>query len=163
MLTGVPCHCYLCRDGCWIMWSAYHCVHGTSCFCTLSASACSHWALARFLFTNLFMETLSLLFFDENLFTIILLCSATHAFVVDASSSHVCIDEWLSTASTLCLLSLHFKAQAVSPSYAQCKAQMNHSQRISWLLVAVSNATQLHNGSRLAERRRKNNNSDFRP
>ena len=30
-------------------------------------------------------------------------------------------------------------AQAVSPSYAQSKAQINSPQRISWLLVAVSN------------------------
>ena len=34
----------LCRDSCcWMyvamVWSAYHCVHGTSCWCTLSASA----------------------------------------------------------------------------------------------------------------------------
>ena len=43
-----------------MLWSAHHCVHGTSCFCTLSTSAFMHWAIptcARFLFRNLFMET----------------------------------------------------------------------------------------------------------
>ena len=82
--SGMPCSwhkisCYLCRDGCWIIWPcyawprsdmakkwhawprsdmhgqevicmakkwhAYHCVHVTSCFCTLSASAFMHWAI----------------------------------------------------------------------------------------------------------------------
>ena len=44
-----------------MLWSAYYYVHGTSCFCTLSASAFMHWTIptwARFLFRNLFMETL---------------------------------------------------------------------------------------------------------
>ena len=56
-------YCYLCRDALWFMnnvamvWSAYqyHCVHGTSCLCTLSASAFIEPALytsARFLFRN---------------------------------------------------------------------------------------------------------------
>ena len=43
-----------------MLWSAYHCVHGTSCFCTLSTSAFMHWTIptwGRFLFRNLFMET----------------------------------------------------------------------------------------------------------
>ena len=44
-----------------MLWSAraYHCVHGTFCLCTLSASAFMHWDIptsARFLFRNLFME-----------------------------------------------------------------------------------------------------------
>ena len=64
--------------------------------------------------------------------------------VVDASSTHVCINEWRPTVSTLCPLSLpHKKVQAVSPSYAQSKAQKYHPQRIPWLLVAVSNATRI--------------------
>ena len=42
----------------------------------------------------------------------------------------------------LCPLSLPCKkSQAVSPSYAQSKAQINHPQIILWLLVAVLNAT----------------------
>ena len=48
-----------------MMWPFYgvhmHCVHGTSCLCTLSASAAfMHWTIptwARFLFRNFFMET----------------------------------------------------------------------------------------------------------
>ena len=42
-----------------MLWSAYHCVHGTSCLCTLSASAFMHWVIptsALFIFRNLFME-----------------------------------------------------------------------------------------------------------
>ena len=71
-----------------------------------------------------------------------LLRSATHLLVVDASSSNVCTDGCHPAASMLCLLSLYCKkVQAVSPSYTQSKAQMNHPQRISWLLVAISNAT----------------------
>ena len=43
-----------------------------------------------------------------------------------------------------CPLSLPRKiAQAVSPSYAQSKAQINYPKRILWLLVAVSNATHI--------------------
>ena len=61
------------------MWPCYgvhiHCVHGTSCFCTLSASAFMYWTIptwARFLFRNHFMETcMFLFFFDNNLLTII--------------------------------------------------------------------------------------------
>ena len=44
-----------------MLWSAYHCVHSTSCLCTLSVSAFVHRAVptsARLLFRNLFMETL---------------------------------------------------------------------------------------------------------
>ena len=65
--------------------------------------------------------------FLMNFFQFFLLRSVTHAHVADASSPHVCTDEWHSTASTLCPLSLpRKKAKAVSPSYAQIKAQMDH-------------------------------------
>ena len=42
-----------------MLWSAYHCVHGTSCLCTLSASAFIEPSLYQldFFFRNLFMET----------------------------------------------------------------------------------------------------------
>ena len=44
----------------------------------------------------------------------------------------VCSDKWHPTASTLCPLSLpHKKAQAVSSSYTQSKAQMDNPQIIS--------------------------------
>ena len=61
-----------------------------------------------------------------------MLRGAAHVIAVDESSAHVCIDEWRPTASTLCPLSLpRKKAQAVSPSYAQSKAEKNHPQIIS--------------------------------
>ena len=71
--------------------------------------------------------------------------STTHTLATDASSPHVCTDEWLPTASTLCPLSLsRKKAQAVSPSYAQkSKAQMDHPLHVSCY------------SARLAEERRK--------
>ena len=44
----------------------------------------------------------------------------------------VCSDKWHPTASTLCPLSLpHKKAQAVSSSHTQSKAQMDNPQIIS--------------------------------
>ena len=47
--------------------------------------------------------------------------------VVDVSFLHACTNKWHPTASTLCPLSLpRKKAQAVSLSYTQSKAQMNH-------------------------------------
>ena len=55
-----------------------------------------------------------------------------------------CINEWCPTASTLCPLGLpRKKAHEASQSYAQKEAQNDHPQRISYLLVAVSNATLL--------------------
>ena len=47
-----------------MLWTAYHCVHGTSCLCAFSANAFMHWAIptsARFPFRDLFMETCSFL------------------------------------------------------------------------------------------------------
>ena len=56
-----------------------------------------------------------------------------HALADDVSSLHaVCTNECLPTASILCSLkSSPQKSQAVSPGYAQSKAQMNHLQIIS--------------------------------
>ena len=49
-----------------------------------------------------------------------MLCGAAHTHAVDVSFLHVCTNEWLPTASTLCPLSLPSKkAQAVSLSYTQ--------------------------------------------
>ena len=43
---------------------------------------------------------------------------AAHTLVINVSSSHVRIDEWLPTASTFCPLSLFSKkVQSVNPSY----------------------------------------------
>ena len=53
-------YCYLCRDGCWIMWPCYG-VHITvwhSLF-VYFVSQCIHWAIpasARFLLRNLFLK-----------------------------------------------------------------------------------------------------------
>ena len=89
-------HCYLCRDGCWIMWPCYGVhitVHGTSCFCTLSASASMHWTIstwARFLFLkSLRLVSVLLIIIFNNL-----LCGTAHVIVVDMPSAHVCIDKW---------------------------------------------------------------------
>ena len=52
-------YCYLCRDGCGIMYSAMHvmeCKCGISCLCTLSASAFIEPSLHQLDFF-LFMET----------------------------------------------------------------------------------------------------------
>ena len=86
---------------------------------------------------DLLMETCFCSFLIKNLLTNYLLCSATHTIAVDALFSHVCMDKWLPAASMLCTVSLSTKkAQAVSLSYAQSKAEMNHTRRIG-LLVAV--------------------------
>ena len=56
-----------------MLWSAYHCVHGTSCFCTLSAScACIHALNHRSLhgvdfFLEIFLWTLGYCNLDEEL------------------------------------------------------------------------------------------------
>ena len=48
-----------------VLWSAYHCLHDTSCLCTSSASALLHWGiftLVRFLLRNLFMKIQTLMY-----------------------------------------------------------------------------------------------------
>ena len=74
-----------------------------------------------------------------------------------------CVDKWRPTASTLCPLSLpRKKVQMVSSSYAQSKPQKDHLQRISWLLVAVSNATCIALWHyRLVEEERKKEDEQF--
>ena len=91
-------------------------------------------------------------------------CGATYALAVDASlavnaSSYpsMCTDKWLPTVSTVCPLGLpHKKLQEWGHSYVQNEAQKAHSQIISWLLVALLNATCI------AFCLKKMNNSDFR-
>ena len=96
------------------------CVHGTSCFCTLSASAFMHWA-HPYTWARLWR----LVSVDKNLVT-----RTAHVIAVYTSSAHVC---WQMASNSL----PRKKAQAVSPSYAQSKAQKDHLQRISWLMVLV--------------------------
>ena len=62
LFTGVPLPTYvgMVVEQCGHMEYIYHCVHGTSCLCTLSASAFiepSLYTSANFIFRNLFMET----------------------------------------------------------------------------------------------------------
>ena len=130
------------------MWPCYG-VHITGyidfLLCTLSVSAFIEPPLHQLdFFLEIFSMETSFCSFLIKLHVISFnsLFGATNTLAVDASSSHVCTDEWRPTASTFCPLSLPYKkARVVSPSYAQSKAQMNHSQRISRLLVAISNAT----------------------
>ena len=127
------------------MWPCYG-VHITGyidfLLCTLSVSAFIEPPLHQldFFLKNLFYGDQFLI--KLHVISFNSLFGATNTLAVDASSSHVCTDERRPTASTLCPLSLPYKkARVVSPSYTQSKAQMNHSQRISRLLVAISNAT----------------------
>ena len=77
-------------------------------------------------FLEIFLWRLDSAFFDTNLLTI-LLHGAAHVIPIDESSVHMCIDKWPPTARMLYPLSLPCKrAQAISPSYAQSKAQMNY-------------------------------------
>ena len=66
-----------------------------------------------------------------------------HDIIIVPTLLHMCMDKWCSlTASTLCLLSLSCKkVQKVSHRYAQNESQMDHPQRMSWLLVAISSTT----------------------
>ena len=81
-----------------------------------------------------------------------MLCNATYTFAVDASSyPSMCTDEWLPTVSAVCPLGVpRKKGQGRSRCHAQNEAQTDHPQRISWLLVAVLNATHI-SGARLAK------------
>ena len=139
-------------------WSAYYCVHGTSCLCTLSASAYMHWAnptASRSLFRNFFMDTCFCSFLIEIFSN--LLCGATHIIAVGESSMHMCIDEWFPTASALCTLSLcrKKKTATVSSSYAQSKAQMNHTQRIFRAPHVLCYSTSLAEERKLRKRKKK--------
>ena len=112
-------------------------VHGTSCLCTLSASAFMHWDIptwGRFLNRNLFMDTCFCLL------AILLRGVTQHVSAVDASSAHVCahVHWWMASNSQYAMppqSSPQKKSQVVSPGYVQSKAQINHPQIISWLLV----------------------------
>ena len=68
-----------------------------------------------------------------------------HQLAVDASSyPSMCTDERLPTVSAVCPLGVpRKKGQGRSRCHAQNEAQTDHPQRISWLLVAVLNATRI--------------------
>ena len=114
-----------------MLWTAhaYHCVHGTSCLRTLSASVCIETSLHQldFFFENLFMETCFCSFLIK-LISFNLLRGAANALAVDVASIHTCAP--INSQYTLSPQSYHKKAQVVSPSYAQSKAQMNHPQTV---------------------------------
>ena len=73
-------------------------------------------------FRHIFMETCFCSFLI-NFFN--LLCGAAPALVVDASSSHVCTDEWHPTVSMLCPLSLPCKKSASGKSQLRWKQSSN--------------------------------------
>ena len=114
-------------------------------------------------FLEIFWD-LFLFFFDNNLLTI---CYVVHPRNRDwcaTSSTHVCIDEWRPTASTLCMPSAVFPTKN-GCSYAQNEAQRDHLQRISWLLVTMHVECNTYRITVLGclKRKKKMNNSDFRP
>ena len=92
------------------------------CLCTLSASASIHPAVP--------------IFGKFPVPALFLLQATAHALAVDPST---CPDEWRPTASTF--YPNDQKGLELCHSYAQNQVQNAHSKRISWLLVAVSNAT----------------------
>ena len=87
-------------------------------------------------------------------FLIRIFCNAvlsTHAIAVYASSAHMCIVT--NGVQQLCPLGLlRKKAQAVSPRYAQSKAQINYPQIISY----IERCTCRCYGARLVEERKNN-------
>ena len=103
----------------------------------------------RFLFRNLFMETCFC--YGAVPPTRLRLMMMCHPRTTVASNSQYTLPPQSSPQE---------RGGDNSPSYAQSKAQMNHPQRISWLLVAISNATPSCYGARLAKEK---NDSDFRP
>ena len=110
------------------------------------------------------MEAYFCSFFEKNE-----IMSAAHALTVDASSSHMCTDKWLPTASTLCPSVFPAKkAQAVSPSYAQSKAHMNHLQAENFVTIGGCFECYTYHVTALGwlkkeEERKKMNDSDFSP
>ena len=119
-----------------------------------------HWAFptwARFIFFwNLFMETCFCSFLIKIFFTICYACRLRNCgWCVIRTRVHW----WMASNSQHALppqSSLQESASSISPSYTQSKAQMKHPQRISWLVVAVSNATRIAlQRYRLAEEERK--------
>ena len=102
---------------------------------------------------------------DKNLLTICYAVPCTH--IIAMHHPCICVDKWLPTASTLCPLSLSCKkAQAVSPSYAQSKAQRTISREFCdyWWLFQMLHVSRYGTSYRLVEEeRKKGNNSDFRP
>ena len=64
----------------------------------------------------------------------------------------MCTDKWHPTASTLCSVPLSLPSRkALEESYAQNKARRDHPRNFLTILVAISDSTSLHYGTRLAE------------
>ena len=117
-----------------------------------------------FLLEIFFMETF---FFDKNLNNFV--TQAAHTLAVDALSLHMCTN-WLPTASTLCPLLIVFLQKSSSST---CKSQLRSKQSsngpspdnfmtIAWWLFRMLHVLQY--GTRLAEEKKKVNNSDsFQP
>ena len=109
-----------------MLWSAYHCVHGTSCFVLCQpVHSCIEPSLHGLdFFLEIFLETC----FCSFLIIIFsnLLCGTAHIIAVDASSAHMCIDEWCPTASTT--LPPQSSPQKISCNYAQNKKDRPSSE-----------------------------------
>ena len=129
------------------MWSCYgvH-VHAYVCMALLVCILCQpvHSCIETSLhqqdlsFRNFLMET----YFYSFLIKLNCYTCCPRPCVIYA---HVRTDEWHSTTSTLCSLSLlRKKVQAVSPSYAQSKVQIGGtSPEIFLTMAAISNATHI--------------------
>ena len=119
------------------MWPCYG-VHISLAWCawhflfvhvTLSASALMDWAIPTstiFLFRSLFRKTCFCSFLI-NFFQFVLR--------VDASSSHMCTDEWHPTASTLYPLSLPHKKSAGGKSQLHSKQSSNGPSPENFLTI----------------------------
>ena len=136
----LPYHSYLCRDGC------VKCTHlrHSSCLSTLSASKnvifCTcMWSFiypSRFLKEMYFKSSCLYAFFKLLEFAL-----RDYTLAVDASlltHQQMASNSWYSLPPPL---PLRNKAHEVSHSYGQNKVQKDRPQRISWLLVAISNTT----------------------
>ena len=115
ILCHLACHCYLCRDGC---------------------VKCSSVVKCALLVCVLRFNKFLLQIFLNFLF---LLYTVPPMHLQWMCHPRTCTNKWHPTASTLCPHDR--KALELCHSYAQNQVWNAHSQRISWLLVAVLNAT----------------------
>ena len=132
---------------------------------TSSSSAFMHWAFPT-LARNLFMETCFCLFLIKK--------SCNKLFVMQCHPHNcgwciilTCVHGQMASSSQYALppQSFHKQAQAVSLSYAQSKAGMNHPQK-NW---TIDGCLECYTYCIMAlgwlnkEEKRKKNNSDFQP
>ena len=138
------------------MWPRYG-VHITVCVALLAFVLCqpvhslSHPYMGQISFKKSFNGDCTFLI---KIFNFCYTVYTTHTIAVDVSSSHVCIDEWLPTASTLCPLSLLCKkAQVPVAVKAKLKWSIPREFHDYWWLFWMLHVS--HYGTRLAEERRR--------